>query len=232
MRLAGPDGRREGVQMAQELLLALRPLVQGVYLMPSFGRYEVAAEVLEVLEAETAAALVARQDALGIHWQTHRRPPARWERRRARRSWRRAASRRRRCSAEPILRRVWSTASGLTEIESMPKRTSCSAYSGWTDGACPQIEDLIPARAAAGDDGAGSCPAPPRSRSSKSGASGSLSRSTPSTSCVRSFEPIETPSTPARAYSSSQYDDRGHLGHHPELEVSRSAASRLASMSA
>jgi homocysteine S-methyltransferase len=51
MRRAGPDGRREGVAMAQELLQALRPLVQGVYLMPSFGRYEVAAEVLEVLGA-------------------------------------------------------------------------------------------------------------------------------------------------------------------------------------
>jgi hypothetical protein len=29
--------------------------VQGVYLMPSFGRYEVAAEVLETLEREPAA---------------------------------------------------------------------------------------------------------------------------------------------------------------------------------
>ena len=34
----------------------LRPLVQGVYLMPSFGRYEVAAEVLRVLEREPASA--------------------------------------------------------------------------------------------------------------------------------------------------------------------------------
>jgi hypothetical protein len=37
--------------MAQELLLALKelPHVQGVYLMPSFGRYELACQVLEVL---------------------------------------------------------------------------------------------------------------------------------------------------------------------------------------
>jgi homocysteine S-methyltransferase len=35
--------------MAQELLADLRPHAQGVYLMPSFGRYEVAAEVLEIL---------------------------------------------------------------------------------------------------------------------------------------------------------------------------------------
>src|SRR5215204_149265 len=55
MRLAGPDGRREGVKMAQELLQELRPLVQGVYLMPSFGRYEVAAEVLDVLQREPVA---------------------------------------------------------------------------------------------------------------------------------------------------------------------------------
>jgi homocysteine S-methyltransferase len=53
MRLAGADGRREGVKMAQELLLELKPHVQGVYIMPSFGRYEVAAEVLEVLEPAT-----------------------------------------------------------------------------------------------------------------------------------------------------------------------------------
>jgi homocysteine S-methyltransferase len=49
MRLAGPHGRAEGVKMAQELLLQAHDLVHGVYIMPSFGRYEVAAEVLEVL---------------------------------------------------------------------------------------------------------------------------------------------------------------------------------------
>jgi homocysteine S-methyltransferase len=50
MHAAGPDGRKEGVRMAQELLLDLMPIAQGVYLMPSFGRYEVAAEVLDVLD--------------------------------------------------------------------------------------------------------------------------------------------------------------------------------------
>lgn len=51
MRLAGANGRQEGVKMAQELLLELKelPHVQGVYLMPSFGRYELACQVLEVL---------------------------------------------------------------------------------------------------------------------------------------------------------------------------------------
>jgi len=54
MRLAGPNGRQEGVKMAQELLLQLKelPYVQGVYLMPSFGRYELACEVLDVLTPE------------------------------------------------------------------------------------------------------------------------------------------------------------------------------------
>ncbi len=51
MRKAGPNGRQEGVKMAQELLLELKelPYVQGVYLMPSFGRYELACQVLDVL---------------------------------------------------------------------------------------------------------------------------------------------------------------------------------------
>jgi homocysteine S-methyltransferase len=54
MRKAGANGRREGVKMAQDLLLQLMPHAQGVYLMPSFGRYEVAAEVLDVLPNEDA----------------------------------------------------------------------------------------------------------------------------------------------------------------------------------
>jgi homocysteine S-methyltransferase len=52
MRQAGANGRAEGVRMAQELLEDLVPHSEGVYLMPSFGRYEVAAEVLEVLPSE------------------------------------------------------------------------------------------------------------------------------------------------------------------------------------
>jgi homocysteine S-methyltransferase len=47
MREAGPNGRQVGVEMARQLLLDLKPFAQGVYLMPSFGRYEVAAEVLQ-----------------------------------------------------------------------------------------------------------------------------------------------------------------------------------------
>lgn len=57
MRIAGSNGRAEGVKMAQELLLELKdlPYVQGVYLMPSFGRYELACQVLEVLNEKERA---------------------------------------------------------------------------------------------------------------------------------------------------------------------------------
>ncbi len=54
MRRAGPDGRREGIRMAQDLLLEARDQVQGTYIMPSFGRYEVAADVISVLSPERA----------------------------------------------------------------------------------------------------------------------------------------------------------------------------------
>lgn len=54
MRLAGTEGRREGIAMAQELLLEARESVQGVYILPSFDRFEVAAEVLQVLPKAAA----------------------------------------------------------------------------------------------------------------------------------------------------------------------------------
>jgi homocysteine S-methyltransferase len=41
--------REEGIRIAQEILLAARPLVQGVYIMPPFRRYDVAAEVMAAL---------------------------------------------------------------------------------------------------------------------------------------------------------------------------------------
>lgn len=49
MEAAGPNGRQEGVTMARELLREVRDLIDGVYIMPSFGRYEVAVEVMEAL---------------------------------------------------------------------------------------------------------------------------------------------------------------------------------------
>ncbi len=56
MRLAGNDGRREGVKLAQELVLSARDVVHGIYIMPSFGRYEVAAEVLDVVDDRSLSA--------------------------------------------------------------------------------------------------------------------------------------------------------------------------------
>jgi homocysteine S-methyltransferase len=49
MRRAGNRGIEEGIKMAQEILARARELVQGAYIMPSFGRYEVAAEVLSAI---------------------------------------------------------------------------------------------------------------------------------------------------------------------------------------
>jgi homocysteine S-methyltransferase len=56
MRLAGNQGRKVGVQIAQELLLEARDEVHGVYIMPSFHRYEPAVEVLDVLKDRTLTA--------------------------------------------------------------------------------------------------------------------------------------------------------------------------------
>ena len=45
MRLAGENSLAEGIAQARDFLSDVRDLVQGIYLMPSFGRYEVVAEV-------------------------------------------------------------------------------------------------------------------------------------------------------------------------------------------
>jgi len=44
---AGNEGQKVGVQMARELLAQCRSLANGVYLMPSFGRYENCLDVLD-----------------------------------------------------------------------------------------------------------------------------------------------------------------------------------------
>ncbi len=46
------DERREGIRIAQEALAELQPLVQGAYVMPMFGRYDSAAEVIEVVQVK------------------------------------------------------------------------------------------------------------------------------------------------------------------------------------
>ena len=49
MRGAGERGLREGIEMAQTLIRDVRTRYAGAYLMPSFGRFEVVAEVLDAL---------------------------------------------------------------------------------------------------------------------------------------------------------------------------------------
>ncbi len=49
MDRAGEDAPQEGVRIARELLLAVKDYVQGVYVIPAFGKYELAADVIDVL---------------------------------------------------------------------------------------------------------------------------------------------------------------------------------------
>jgi homocysteine S-methyltransferase len=49
MKEAGEHGLRAGIKMAQGLLRGVRAHHAGAYLMPSFGRFEVVAEVLDAL---------------------------------------------------------------------------------------------------------------------------------------------------------------------------------------
>jgi len=47
---AGSDGPQEGVRIAIELIEAVRPWAQGVYIIPAFGRYDLAAEIIEAIK--------------------------------------------------------------------------------------------------------------------------------------------------------------------------------------
>jgi len=49
LRRAGENSLDEGMALARELLDAARGRVQGVYVMPSFGRYDLAAQLLREL---------------------------------------------------------------------------------------------------------------------------------------------------------------------------------------
>ncbi len=46
---AGEDAAQEGVRVARELLNGLRPYAQGAYIIPAYGRYELAAQVIEAV---------------------------------------------------------------------------------------------------------------------------------------------------------------------------------------
>ena len=49
MRLAGDRAKEEGLAITLEFITRIKGLVNGVYIMPSFGRYEVASEIVKVL---------------------------------------------------------------------------------------------------------------------------------------------------------------------------------------
>jgi homocysteine S-methyltransferase len=60
MAAAGERGAEVGLGHALELLAAVRHLVAGTYLMPSFGRYEQCAELVRSIRAaDVAAALTS-----------------------------------------------------------------------------------------------------------------------------------------------------------------------------
>ena len=46
---SGEDAAAEGVRIAQELLRDLKDMVRGVYIIPAYGRYELAAQVIEAV---------------------------------------------------------------------------------------------------------------------------------------------------------------------------------------
>ena len=51
MKVAGEHGHEEGLQVAQELLGQARSFIQGVYLQPSYRRYDVVTELIKTLRA-------------------------------------------------------------------------------------------------------------------------------------------------------------------------------------
>jgi methionine synthase I (cobalamin-dependent)/5,10-methylenetetrahydrofolate reductase len=55
MRAAGDHGHEEGLKLAHELLAEASKHVQGVYLMPSYGRYDVVSELTRMLHAQHAS---------------------------------------------------------------------------------------------------------------------------------------------------------------------------------
>ena len=58
---AGAAAPAEGVRLAGELLRALAGEIQGIYLMPAFQRFDLAAEVVDI-----ARRLPAKQEARGV----------------------------------------------------------------------------------------------------------------------------------------------------------------------
>ena len=52
MRAAGEHGHEEGMQIAHELLTEASSMIQGVYLLPSYRRYDVVSELIKTLRSK------------------------------------------------------------------------------------------------------------------------------------------------------------------------------------
>jgi methionine synthase / methylenetetrahydrofolate reductase(NADPH) len=50
MRDAGEKGMQEGLKIAVEVMGEIRDLIQGVYIMPSHGKYEASGELVKMLK--------------------------------------------------------------------------------------------------------------------------------------------------------------------------------------
>lgn len=59
MRKAGESAERVGMEVALQAALDARPYIAGVYVIPSFGRYEQACELVRALQASLAGAVPA-----------------------------------------------------------------------------------------------------------------------------------------------------------------------------
>jgi 5,10-methylenetetrahydrofolate reductase len=57
MSKAGEEGAKVGLQLAEELLEELRPIIQGTYLVPSFGRYEDMAALVTRLKSKVKTSI-------------------------------------------------------------------------------------------------------------------------------------------------------------------------------
>src|SRR5439155_20278492 len=64
LHAAGDGGAEVGLEMAQTLLEQAEPLVHGTYIMPSFGRYAQAAELVRRIR-DRQAARVSRATSAG-----------------------------------------------------------------------------------------------------------------------------------------------------------------------
>jgi homocysteine S-methyltransferase len=47
MQLSGDQSAQTGIDLAVRLIKEIKPLVQGIYLMPAFSRYDHAAAIIE-----------------------------------------------------------------------------------------------------------------------------------------------------------------------------------------